>query len=824
MNRHVLYGVLLASAGIVGLPAATARDAGDPAANNAAVSDKMVIEEVLVTARRTQENLQDVPVAISAMSGDDLRREQINSPTDLNGKVPSLVVGTNSQMRNNESPTIRGQGTQFGASPGVIIYLGEVPLPSDPISAYQGGEGKFFDLSNIQILKGSQGTLFGRNTTGGALLLEPHKPEDRFSVSLRAGAVSLEGRGGESLSGETYEAVLNVPLVSDTLLARVGGKVSKRDGFTEDVVSGKDYDDESYLVARLGLLWRPTGRIENYLMANYSDSDSHGTGTVIERINREGFNRAIPGAIGAGGLTQIIPGVDLTQVAQPGCLLINQFAPSENCGQDILDEQAARGNRRVQLSGDPNDILESITVLDKFSFELTDNLTLINIASYSTMDHSFRWDLDGSRAAFNEFINPETVKEADLHTITEELQLQGLAFDQALSFVIGGYYEKTESEGLIIGKSLLFIDANAGYEQTLESFAPFAQGTYDLGHLYRPLAGLSLTLGVRRTRDKTTGSASFQLRSSGQPIGGSSFDDAEFKDSATTWTAGLDYQFGNHLVYGKVSRGYKTGGISTIAVNPAHFTFDSEFVTNYELGQKANFEIAGRPVRLNSALYYTDYTDVQRSAPDTFVDPDNPSPAPQIGQANFNAGKASVVGVELDLTVRFSERFTFVGSYGYTEAEYDEFNLDFAGATPQRDCTGEEVDRGTLELSCVPFLTTPEHQFSLSGRYLLPIDEAKGTLEASLTYAWTDRQYSSPTTVPESEPGAWLPSYGLWNASVRWDAIFGSRFSAQLYGSNLADKEYRISNSNQWNQTYIQSSIYSEPRVVGLEVSYEWGL
>src|SRR3546814_19385391 len=110
-------------------------------------------------------------------------------------------------MRNTESPTIRGQGAQFGAGPGVVIYMAEVPLPSDPVANNQGGPGKFLDLSNLQILKGSPGTLFGRNTTGGATLLEPHKPEPKFSSTLRA--------GGTTYSGPTYEGMLNVPMNSE---------------------------------------------------------------------------------------------------------------------------------------------------------------------------------------------------------------------------------------------------------------------------------------------------------------------------------------------------------------------------------------------------------------------------------------------------------------------------------------------------------------------------------------------------------------------------------------------------------------------------------
>ncbi|NGY05003.1 TonB-dependent receptor [Solimonas terrae] len=772
------------------------------------------IAEVIVTARRTAENLQDVPVAISTMNADDLQREQINTPQDLQGRVPSLVISSSSQMRNTESPTIRGQGAQYGASPGVVIYMAEVPLPSDPVANNQGGPGKFLDLSNLQILKGSQGTLFGRNTTGGAMLLEPHKPEPEFSASLQAGA--------SSYAGQSYEGMVNIPLIGDTLMSRFAGQFVQRDGFTRDVVSGKDYDSKHYWTGRGALTWRPTDSVENYFMGYYTNSSDNGTATVIKQVNREGINQAIPATVGLGALSQI-PGLDLTQVANLGCLVVNLFGPSTNCGQDILDEQAARGNRKVQLSADPTDNLNTGAVVDQFSYDLDEDLKLRNIASYSSFTHQYRWDLDGSRAAFNDFINPRDNDEANLDTVTEELQLQGKALNDALKYVVGGYYEHTDSKGQIDGTSLFFVNVVQKYDLTKRSIAPFAQGTYDLGALFDALSGLSLTAGVRYTWDDTDGTASIRQVAAGLvPLVDASHD-AEAKASALTYTAGLDYKLGTTLLYGKVSRGYKSGGISVVVVNPDHYTYKPEYVTNYELGEKTDFEIAGIPARINSAVYYTDYKNLQKAGSDAYVPPHSLSPVPQLGEAIFNVGKAWVAGFEMDATIEPFTGFTFVGSYGYTRGEYQKFDLLYAGATQQLDCSGQQRQSGdVLELSCIPY-DAPRHQYSLSARYLLPFDPAYGDIEPSVTYAWTDSHYSAQTTLPGDEPGAELPAAGLLNASISWRHIMNSQFDLQLYGTNLANKEYRISNSNQWHLTYFDSAIYSEPRIVGANLSYRWG-
>ncbi|MGH8524594.1 MAG: TonB-dependent receptor, partial [Gammaproteobacteria bacterium] len=523
-----------------------------------------LIEEVIVTARRTSENMQDVPVSISAMSESDLRRENINSAQDLQGKVPSLVISSNSQMRNTETPAIRGQGAQFGASPGVIIYLAEVPLPSDLVANNQGGPGKFFDLQNLQILKGSQGTLFGRNTTGGALLIEPHRPEAHFSASLRAEMSSLSGQG--------YEAVLNAPLVDETLLARVGFKYFDRDGFTRDVVTGKDYDNKHFWTSRAALTWRPTDGIENYLMGYYTVSRDNGTGTVIEDINRDGANRGILGAIGLDALPPIFSGP--IAPLGVGCFLLNVYGPSSNCGQDILDAQRARGIRRVELSGDPNDILDTGGVVNNFTYRFDNGLTLRDIASYSVFEHHFRWDLDGSRAEFIDYNNADDQMNADLSTITNELQLQGEALDENLTFVVGGYYERTEATGISLATALFIERIEAVYEQKKVSYAPFVQATYDLGGIFDSLSGLNLTAGARYTFDETRGFAQLTQVAAGFLTTVDNPHEAKLKSTALTYTVGLDYHLGPSLLFGKVSRGYKTGGISVISVNPDHFTYD----------------------------------------------------------------------------------------------------------------------------------------------------------------------------------------------------------------------------------------------------------
>ena len=169
--RAIAAGIICASAGTPAL----AQEA-QPASAHAA-SDP---SDIVVTARRRSESAQKVPIALTALSAESLQERHITTGQDLQGQVPSLSVGSFGQGRSVESFARRGQGTSFGASPAVVQYLAEVPQVAGTAASLQGLPGLFLDVGSIQVLRGPQGTLFGRNTTGGAILLEPIKPTDKF--------------------------------------------------------------------------------------------------------------------------------------------------------------------------------------------------------------------------------------------------------------------------------------------------------------------------------------------------------------------------------------------------------------------------------------------------------------------------------------------------------------------------------------------------------------------------------------------------------------------------------------------------------------------
>lgn len=772
-------------------PAGQPAPAAPPVAVDAtpAAGQETSLEEVVVTARRRQESQQNVPVAITAMSSDDLRDQHIEDGQDLQGRIPSLVVGSAGQTRNTETVTIRGQGATYGSSPGVVIYYDEVPLPADSVTNGQGGPGKYFDLSSMQVLKGSQGTLFGRNTTGGALLLAPTKPTERYEGSVQGTFSNYGGLGNETIA--------NFPVIQDKLLVRLGFKYEDRDGYTKDVATGVDYDNKHYWTGRLGITLKPIEGVENYLLGYWTRSADNGTGNVLTNINSSAINLALA-----------------TSFAPPnGCDNFNALTGSANCGQDFVQQQQARGPRNVILSAQPRDVLETGGVIDTLSWSINDNLTVRNIASYHRYEHSYHWDLDGSKVPFDDVITPSSDRSSNTSLVTEELQLQGTAHNSRLVYVVGGYYDKSKPEGQEQQLSdLLFTPAPSHTGKTRQSYAPYAQATYDLGDLFSSIDGLKFTAGLRYTQDKLDAFSDYYVDHG-----------AQVKGSALTWTAGLDYKLPEGtLLYGKVSRGYKSGDFSPLAVTPTYYTFSPEHVTNVEIGQKSDFHIATMPVRVNAALYSTDYTNLQRASGDVYS-PGNNQPT-RFGGAVFNAGSATIQGVELEGTIKPVHGLEVAASYSYTFAKYDTYNIFVGNPFGQLDCSGAVVPvGGTANLSCIPFQFVPKHQASLSVRYLLPIADHYGDVSVSSTYAWTDRQFSAPASIPSTEPNAYLGAYGLLNAALDWDNILRSQFDLQLFVTNATDRTYRISNSNIYNALYSQSSIYGDPRMFGAIVRFHWG-
>lgn len=303
--------------------------------------------------------------------------------------------------------------------------------------------------------------------------------------------------------------------------------------------------------------------------------------------------------------------------------------------------------------------------------------------------------------------------------------------------------------------------------------------------------------------------------------------EGHLRSSAPTWTIGLDYRpVDSLLLYAKVSRGYKAGGFNAFAVNEKFSQFGPEFVTDWEAGFKSDFRVGGRPVRLNVNGFNMDYDKIQRGLPDY-----NPITR-QSGAATLSEASARIRGVEIEATVKPLDILELGGNYSHIDARYKSFT--YAAPQPVWDCgsnPGNSFRRTTSpDLSCIPLQYMSPHIFSVYGRLSVPTAASFGDVSLFASYAWTDARHQSgaalqnfPGSTVTWEPGSDLAAYGLLNVSLDWKQALGMPIDVSLFGTNLTNKDYTISNSGVYNSIGSQGQIFGEPRMYGLRLRYSFG-
>ncbi|MGH6997776.1 MAG: TonB-dependent receptor plug domain-containing protein, partial [Phenylobacterium sp.] len=352
--------------------------------------------------------------------------------------VPSLT--TYQQARDEVTLSIRGQSSPGasaqGQNPRVTAYFAEVPLQTGD----GGGPGRFFDLQNVQVLKGPQGTFFGRNATGGAVLFEPKRPTDQFEGY----AVAQYGR----FDDRQLEGAVNLPL-ADQLAVRVAGKWAKRDGFTRNITTGQMQDDRDYFGGRVSALFKPGGGFESYFMFDYLSNDTNGSSAYFAGYNPDKvltpdlLEGALPGM--PIPLTLAGNGPSIAEfAADPAGTLPAAIAAGRVVfyPDPLLVDQLA-----AQQAGGPRVTLGNVDGLNKVrawgftnisTLALADEVSLKNIFGYRRFKQRSRYDLDGVALPLLDQTTPDGWMN-NLRQITEELQVQGRLLDDTLDFTIGTF-------------------------------------------------------------------------------------------------------------------------------------------------------------------------------------------------------------------------------------------------------------------------------------------------------------------------------------------------------------------------------------------------
>jgi iron complex outermembrane recepter protein len=773
--------------------------------------------EIVVTARRRDERLIDVPIAVQAIDGDDLATKGVQRMDDLMVTTPSLKVTPTAGRRSNSQYELRGISASeslITQDPAVGVYVNEVYL-----ARATGTNQSFFDIENVQVLYGPQGTLFGRNSPGGAILVNTKQPTDKFEAEANAGYGNYNRL---ELGG-----MVNVPLAEGVAL-RLAGKHSQHDGYGFDITNNREIADEN-VVALRGSLGIEIGNIKNVTVANYFRSKDNGSlNALVAAVP------CVPNPTQAG-LNQILRGNP-----PASCL----FSPTVNAvlGRgDVFAQvvaQNARGPYRVAYDAGllTYDKARTISLSNNTSIELSDNLTFKNIFGYHQVKYLTLTDLDGSPIKIIDTFLDSRVKQ-----FTDEVQLQG-SFDN-LEFTVGGMYFRERGRDIQLSTQLQgFNPNNPSLLNTVginKSYAVFAQATYKLTER------LSLTAGGRYTWDKRTAIFDKPTTRFGTatpacqfPVIPGILTDTSLATgcvitqkrsySDPSYNISLDYKPSDDvLLYAAHRRGYRSGGFSARAVSVVQLTpFEPETVTDFELGLKANFDLGTVPARFNVAASRSKYDNIQKSVA---FDPDGPGPLVQTTNI-INAAKATIKGFEVEAGFSPVKGFDINARWGYIDGTYNDFVSDFTNANPAfqpsaanpLQCgTTVVTTGGTIACDGVDF-GVPKSTWGIDIA-LTPIDTAEfGTLTFSGSYTHRGSWFGL-LTLPILEDFANVPSEHNVNLSIDWREIAGSKFSAQFWVRNATNEDKVLANLSLGRTLGIADYTYGDPRTYGLTLRYKFG-
>ena len=775
-----------AAAAITGvLLPVTALAQQEPGSGDARVTS---IEEVVVTARRRAESLSRVPIAISAVSAEEILERSIRSDSDLQFTVPGLTI-RQTQGNNSLTYAIRGQSADtFSGSPSAVVaYMNEVPMSIS-------GASTFYDLESIQVLKGPQGTLFGRNTTGGAVLYTSAKPTDELEGRLRVRVGNYDLR--------EVEGMINVPLIEDTLLLRAAFNTIERDGYIDNLMTGREHGEIGRDSGRVSLTFRPSDRFENTTVFAYSENDSINTGASYTYSVYEpgATNNGFPlvgdsGFLFGPGLDALFgPGAwDQYLAANPGA-----YAPGLIA---YVDEQRRLGHYKTQHTGDSKHTGRDWLFTNTTTFELTDNIQLKNILGAS----SARTDSDQPPlgAPYMVFVTQNVLtgksgNEQEVDSWSNELQISGDSFDGDLSWIAGLYIQRQEADTLWPQTYFNLMPvmpptvATNHFRINTDTEALYAQATYRFTPAFR------VTAGFRHTREKVE----IEQLSQADSFGAAKQDET-FREPS--WELGVEYDLTDELfTYLKTRGSFRSGGfngsappVNTDATGGGN-KFDVETTYDVEAGLKYLGAVFDRPATLNLAVYKQWIEDVQRiEFPQT---PDAASIA-----VTANVPEMEVEGVELEASIVLTDWLQIGASGAYTRARFTDGDVMLFGNP----------------YSYGPVANTPRRTGVVWAQIDLPTDERIGDMRfRAELYSQTSMYFSN--TAKSIAPGTKLPGYELINARFDWNNMFGSQFSAALFGRNLANKDHFVGGMPLGASLGHNAAVVGEPRTYGLEMTYQF--
>lgn len=726
--------------------------------NTPSPTARAAFDEIVVTARRREESLQDIPVAVSVFGEERISELQADDLSGLQYATPNFYFDEGDAS--NAVVYLRGIGQNDSlafADPGVGVYIDDVF-----IARSQAAFLELFDVERVEVLRGPQGTLYGRNTIGGAVKFVSTPPPDEVDAYLEAGVGNYDFR--------TLKGRVGGPLVDGKLRGKVAFSATQRDGFNTNSVTGEDDGDVESLSGRAALLFTPTDNLEFLLSAD-------------AKQERPDTSRS------PSRLTPI-------SVASDTGAIITLPASSDEYAVDV------NANGLSDLSAWGLSLTSRWQATEAVSFE--------SITSYREMDFDLNLDTDGSPFPVLDILLLQ-----DQNQFSQELRG---TYDNGGAFtLIGGVYyfhdEDISFSGVDNGAATIFgfpvtqfgfaTSSLAQTDQVTNSYAAFADATYAVTDR------LDVSAGLRYTHEEKTSERQFEnffdtsvsvientppflsgVGAPGTPISG----EADF--NALTPKFSVSYEASDDaLIYGSVSRGFKSGGFDGRATTDFAFqSFEPEYVWSYEAGLKTSW--LGGALIANGAVFYNDYTDLQ-------VTSFGADPVTGVFVSQFtNAAAAKIKGVELEVLAKPTDRLTLSGTLGWLDADYDEFNILVGGVAT------DVTDR--------PLVNAPKWNGSVSATYEQPVsDTLKAVFHADAAYR--GERAIEITASPElTQDGHEIINAfaALKTKDEKWEFRAGVK--------NATDATIRVQGFNLAEFPGVQTGFYAAPRTYDFRVIYKF--
>ncbi len=720
-------------------------------------NDEGKVENIVITATRREDGLQDVPAAVTAIRGAQLASDQIVDIKALSARAPSLLITDTPVGKNNMIIGMRGitpTSISSNNDPTVGIYVNGVYY-----ARTAGANAALVDMERVEVIRGPQGTLFGRNTIGGALNMTTRRPTDKLEGSV---GIGLGDHGQRSANG-----VLNLPL-GDMVSARLVLDHQEHGGYGRSTTLNEPLSDDKSDYLRASLRIRPTQSLDIDLYHDRFKSDANSQVWILTYFDPK---------LAAGSLAGLGP-----YVQSGGFDNTAGFNPRNTVA---VENTAATATWHAPA------------------------FTLKSISAYRHLDSVSGYDLDATPL----FVNQIQRYGVAGHQLTQELQAYGTAISDQLDWITGLYYldERIQDSSLVTQPSgTNTLGRLNQFTVDQRSVSAFAQLTYSLSKDLHATAGLRSVHDTRgidyyppryltSTGAQLAGASGCPLIAAGLDQGGCHYRPADLSFNYTPWTAGLDFRIDRqNMVYGKLSSGFRSGGFQPAGATTAagYAPFDEEKVLSLELGSKS--VLLDGTVRLNLAAYLSKYKDIQQIAPHI------PAGSTVSVSSVFNAGDATVKGLEADMQWRIG-KLDLTGSLGLMDPQFT---------------SGPYQGQPFVTAAKTTYTLGADYPLALAvGKLTLHADYSWRSKVSFFVPVNTNTNPFAPLTAGQIDSNE-QAAYGLLNAMATLE-LNQPRLRLSVWGRNLTNQYYKARSNSFYLQGY-NTITPGDPRTVGATLDYRF--